>query len=954
MTGNDSNVLHKSPDPEARAEAVLRCVFDLCWFWSNVDYLDQAADDLDAARNNGLEYERDRLKELHKLLTAAEWRALPGAIECVPRLERNCAGQDLPELWMLGRYSSYSEFLDALWREAAAAGPHPAARKLLERWRARFDSDFLEAARELVQTRQASLEIVRGAASLYVLEWCQREFGVTLDPDQAAAIAMTNGNALVAARAGSGKTRTIVTRAAFLVKHCRVAPSELLILAFNKKAATEIGDRLTSLECACPHVMTFHALAYALVHPEQSLVYDDEKTGNLLQTTVLQQVINGLLDQDEWGDRVRDLMLRHFRADWEHLIEMALTGSMAEGLAFRRSLVTETLRGEYVKSRGEQLIANFLFEHDVPYLYERNHWWKGRNYRPDFTLEGRNVVIEYFGLEGDPSYDEQSQEKRAFWAKKPDWRFLEYGPELVGSPGEVAGWARLRADLEALGVPLRRLSDEEIWERIRERTLTRFASTLRTFVGRCRKTSSSVETLADRLRRYIPADDLERRYLDIATTVLGDYLERLSQENREDFDGLMERAAQLVEIVTTAFDRKSGSGDLANIRFVMVDEFQDMSPLFIRLLKAIRLRNPGVQILGVGDDWQAINSFAGSDLNYFEGFESHFEPASRTSISTNYRSAQRVVDLGNKIMAGRGGPARSRNGAPLGSVEVADLADLCPAAEETSRWPGDQITPAVRRLLRAPVSEGKTVALLARRDGIPYFVPTKKNATRSISRLEALGQRWTEGMSKTEKGLVALSTAHSFKGKEADVVIVLDAVDRSYPLIHPDWIFTRVFGDSVAKLIDDERRLFYVACTRARERLILLTEGHRESEFLNQVRVSCETLSWSEFAPFVQDRGGWILKVGSAAGHGSSPTFERKDRLKAEGFAFASGEWPHWWISLSASLSREEVRERVCRAGWIEGPDGLEVLVCLSSGTVVETLAVSGGDVRVKRERREC
>jgi DNA helicase-4 len=44
-------------------------------------------------------------------------------------------------------------------------------------------------------------------------------------------------------------------------------------------------------------------------------------------------------------------------------------------------------------------------------------------------------------------------------------------------------------------------------------------------------------------------------------------------------------------------------------------------------------------------------------------------------------------------------------------------------------------------------------------------------------------------------------------------VIVLDAVKRSYPLIHPNWVFLRVFGDSIDSIEDEERRLFYVATT---------------------------------------------------------------------------------------------------------------------------------------------
>ena len=61
---------------------------------------------------------------------------------------------------------------------------------------------------------------------------------------------------------------------------------------------------------------------------------------------------------------------------------------------------------------------------------------------------------------------------------------------------------------------------------------------------------------------------------------------------------------------------------------------------------------------------------------------------------------------------------------------------------------------------------------------------------------------------------------------------MLDAIDLRYPLLHPNWIFTRVFGDSIEHLTDEERRLFYVALTRAKEELYILTENNNPSPFL--------------------------------------------------------------------------------------------------------------------------
>ena len=299
---------------------------------------------------------------------------------------------------------------------------------LLETLRECFERDFLTAD-NFYQTQCAthiSSEEYETEKINYVQSWAKAKDYIAPKPDdeQAAAIGAVAGNVQVVARAGSGKTATLVNRALFLQQHCRVDADELLLLAFNKEAAKEMKERIGTV----PHVMTFHALAYALVKPDKMLF--DEPDGEQSQSRALQNIINHYLRDSNYYNKIRALMMAHFRSDWERIVSGGYDKTPEELLRYRRSLTWESLDGEYVKSFGEKTIANFLFEHNIPHKYERSFSWDGINYRPDFTIgDKRGVIIEYFGLEGEPDYDAGSEEKRNYWRNKPNWKLLEFSPK---------------------------------------------------------------------------------------------------------------------------------------------------------------------------------------------------------------------------------------------------------------------------------------------------------------------------------------------------------------------------------------------------------------------------------------------------------------------------------------------------------------------------------------------
>lgn len=671
----------------------------------------------------------------------------------------------------------------------------------------------------------------------FVQAWARQELKTDLDREQAEAVGAGPGNVQVIARAGSGKTRTLISRALFLQQRCGVGPHQLLLLAFNKKAAEEMETRVAEhVGDLRPHVMTFHALAHALVHPEEELVFDDADQGQHGASREVQEVIDEHVRSGDFGATIRELMLDYFREDWERIVDGRFETTMEEFLVHRRALPRETLRGEYVKSFGEKVIANALFEHGVDYRYERNFRWNGANYKPDFTIQGAEeggVVIEYLGLAGEPAYDERTREKRYYWSGRPEWKLLEFTPQDLLALGVKGLVEQLLGKLREVGWRCVRRTEEEIWALVRERALDGFTSAMKTFVGRCRKLNWGPEALFEKADGHRAASSAERLFVKIGTSIYSGYLARLRERQKEDFDGLMWRAIAAVREGRTRFRRRSGreQGNLEALRFVLIDEFQDFSPQFHALTVALRQMNPGVRFFCVGDDWQAINSFAGSDPRYFREFGAHFLEPSRRQLLTNYRSARSVVEAGNAVMLGLGVAGRPGETAAAGEVLAAWMDQFQPRALEQGRHGGDEITPALLRITRNLLDRNFEVVILSRRNGLPWYVQYADGLNRGADALPRFLAHLRSFLPEEDRRRVTISTVHKYKGLEREAVILADAVERSFPLIHPHWVFLRIFGDSIESIEKEERRLFYVALTRARSSLTILTDALQQSPF---------------------------------------------------------------------------------------------------------------------------
>jgi DNA helicase-4 len=845
--------------------------------------------------------ERVLVARIKELLTKEQWLNLTALVRARIDYERNrIVREEQQRIEVLNLLNEFKEFFKH--SESHLEDRYVETVKILQ--------DFVDRK----VAKQVEIDVL---ISNFVQGWAKKQLGINLDLQQALSVGKLGGDIRVTARAGSGKTTTLVTRAIFLIQHCKFEPKSLLLLAFNKNAAAEMQKRIEAqLGDQSPYVMTFHALAYGLVHPTEAIMMDDTNAKTL--SRFVTEIVDQKIRHPITFLRIRSFMMQYFRDEWDARIQSGHNLEKDEFLKMKRKQPSETLNGEYAKSYGERLIANTLLENDIEYKYERNFFMHGSPYHPDFAInlpKGGGIILEYFGMTGDKDYDKSSEEKRAFWQKQQNWKLIERNQWDIHPGDNESFCSGLIEELNALGVKSRKLSEDEIWRRVSKRALTHFDKLSKSFIARARKAQLSAEGLKDLIGEYQSSSEVERKFLEIQLSIYSTYLDELNKSQVDDFDGLMQRSIGLVNSGSTVFSRIKGTqvGDLSDLRFIMIDEFQDFTPMFYDLVIGIRQMSDDLEFFCVGDDWQAINSFAGSDLAYFEQFQNYFQQIKHLEISTNYRSPKSVVKLGNGIMRGKGTPAiphQSQNG----SIGLIDIQKSQISGMEMEEHGGDVITPALIRILEVELQQNirRNVVLLCRENRVPYYVQYKESMVTTAQGLEKFLEHLKSFISKEDSARLSISTAHGYKGLENDAVIILDAIERSYPLIHSDWKFTQIFGSSVQQIVEEERRLFYVAATRSKELIYMITESDQPSEFLADLEdlPEMERLSLSDFPAISRVKTDhYVIQV--------FDSYSVKEDLKKDGYRWDSTT-KYWYKQVQKSLfSIEEIQLKIWNNGKV-------------------------------------
>ncbi len=488
-----------------------------------------------------------------------------------------------------------------------------------------------------------------------------------------------------------------------------------------------------------------------------------------------------------------------------------------------------TLQGEKVKSYEELQIANWLYENGVGYEYEPIYEHKvsevgRRDYQPDFRLTESGIYIEHFGVRREKARDGSERLVTAPFVDHDeylagmDWKrkvHAEHQTTLIETYSYERQEGRLLTGLAeklAPHVTLKPRPVDTIYDRIVElKQVDDFSKLLGTFLRKFKSGGYSLqdcETKSDQMK----LGKRGRAFLDVFAPVFEEYQKRLA--GRIDFEDMILRAAQYAE----------DGRYVSPFRHILVDEFQDISQSRARLVKALKAQHPDARVFAVGDDWQSIFRFAGSDIHLMRNFGREFG-----GLFDGETGVHRTVDLGRTFRSVDQIASAARTFVLRNPAQIDKK--IVPAGTATE--------PAIKVIsVSRGEDEGKLYEVLASQSAaVP---PEAKPASVLLLGRYRFNEPDMQGLRRSFPRLkINFKTIHASKGLEADHVILLNADSgrTGFPSeIVDDPLLSLVSPEEEAFQNAEERRVMYVAMTRARHTLVILASNARPSAFVTELR----------------------------------------------------------------------------------------------------------------------
>ncbi len=684
---------------------------------------------------------------------------------------------------------------------------------------------------------------------------------IKLDEEQRRAVLSDEDYSLVIAGAGAGKTTTVAAKVRYLVEKKNIVPNQILVISFTNKAVGELKERINQqLSIPCP-ITTFHKTGNAILRKQ-----DDNKktivTEGFLYKTINNYLKDNILEQPELVDKLIMFFGSYFDAPYDgndinlffNYISKADFSTLKSNvneynaqIIDRRTNKSTTITNEILRSVQEVKIANFLFLNQIDYNYEEiypYHILKAKKpYTPDFCIRQGNKVayIEHFGITEDGKhnfYTVEQLEKYKQEIKDKISLHRDHGTTLIYTYSQYNDGkdylVHLKEELEANGFILNKRSAEEIFTKLvnteENKYITKFVNLICVFINNFK---TNGYTLDDFYRfERANANVRTKLFLEICKECYLEYQKKLSQYNAVDFQDMINDAARVLR-------EKQVTNEKLDFKYIIVDEYQDISRQRFDLTKELS-KICNAKIIAVGDDWQSIYAFSGSDLTLFTHFCSIMGYGIELKITKTYRNAQEVIDIAGNFVQKNGSQIKKSLVAPKHIQKPVIIQTYSEYFDRTKFKGkggkyfhlGKQVEDVIGQILQynhaENLGENSSILLIGR-----YGFDAKNLCFSNDFVYDE--ENNIIFSKKYRKAKLEFLTAHRSKGLGYDNVIIINARNEIYGFpskIDDDPVLHYVTKDDNSIEYAEERRLFYVAMTRTKNRVFIVTPEQRPSEFI--------------------------------------------------------------------------------------------------------------------------
>lgn len=655
--------------------------------------------------------------------------------------------------------------------------------------------------------------------------------GKKLDDQQRTALITDEYSNLIIAGAGSGKTLTILGKVKYLIEQKKVKPENILLLSFTKKTVEELNERLENIGLST-RATTFHKLGYDTIKKYQTTVPAITNANTL--TNVVKTYLEKEISDDPEAveafikyvacymnipDEAENYDSLGEKLDVEKGIDFQTLKSKCEpkDLNMVANVALDTMQGEKVKSVEELTIANFLYLNGIEYEYEKAYPY-GEMYRPDFYIKEYDIYLEHFGVD---------QNNRAKWLSPLNEKKYIAEMELKRERHRANNtklletysyYNRDKVLLEKLtemlkneNVVFKPRDTKNIYDQIidnKQEFGKEISKLVETFINLSKSRQLNYQTITELFLNPKKAANkfmLERQeiFLKFALKILKKYDQTLKELNEIDFNDMINQATDLIKQHQPHY----------SYQHIIIDEYQDISYSRFKLIKEIRELS-GARLICVGDDWQSIYRFAGSDISLFSNFKQYVGPYEQLFIEQTYRNSQSLIDITSQYI--------QKNKKQIKKSPKSKKEPIEDPIKFVYYAPDNAEEVFIREVQNLIDKNGhKPILVLGRHSfDINEFIKLTPNSR--IKYIQRNDQLEIKGFEDLD---IKYITVHKSKGLEADNVIVLNLKNHllGFPnKMTDDPMLSLLLSDDEEFRFAEERRLFYVALTRTKNEAILL------------------------------------------------------------------------------------------------------------------------------------